>query len=68
MEAAFEYVIADLWRYLAGAFAVGFVLSWIVCARPEPLARAEGERRRGPLGWLWRGGHGVVAAEDDDAS
>jgi hypothetical protein len=50
-----EHVIADLGWYAAGAFAVGFVVSWIVCARPEPVAPAEGGRRRGPLGWLWRG-------------
>jgi hypothetical protein len=55
MEAVLEPVIADLWRYAAGAFAIGFVLSWILCARPEPVVRAEGDRRRGPLSWLWRG-------------
>jgi hypothetical protein len=51
---------ANLPWYLGGAFAVGFVLAWIVCANPEAAAQAalvrEDERRRGgALRWLWRG-------------
>ena len=53
-------LIANLPLYAAGAFAVGFVLAWIVCANPEAAAPAalvqeEERRRRGPLSWLWRG-------------
>jgi hypothetical protein len=53
-------LIANLPLYAAGAFAVGFVLAWIVCANPEAaataaLVREEERRRRGPLSWLWRG-------------
>jgi hypothetical protein len=53
-------LIANLPLYAAGAFAVGFVLAWILCANPEAAATAalvqeEGQRRRGPLSWLWRG-------------
>jgi hypothetical protein len=53
-------LIANLPLYAAGAFAVGFVLAWIVCANPEAAATAalvqeEERRRRGPLSWLWRG-------------
>lgn len=52
-------MIANLPWYLAGAFAVGFVVAWIACGNPEAAAHAalvrEDERRRGVLSWLWRG-------------
>ena len=53
-------LIANLPWYLAGAFAIGFVVAWIVCGNPETAAQTalvrEDERRRsGALGWLWRG-------------
>ncbi len=53
-------LMANLPLYLAGAFAIGFVVAWIVCGNPEPaahtaLAREDERRRGGILGWLWRG-------------
>jgi hypothetical protein len=50
---------AHLGWYLAGAFAIGFVVAWIACGNPETAAHTalvrEDERRRGVLSWLWRG-------------
>jgi hypothetical protein len=60
-EFAMPDLIAGLTWYAAGAFALGFIVAWVACAAPEPLGYAwgggeEGEdRRRGLLGWLWRG-------------
>jgi hypothetical protein len=53
-------LMANLPSYLAGAFAVGFVVAWIACGNPEAvahtaLAREDERRRGGILGWLWRG-------------
>ena len=55
-------LIAGLPWYAAGAFALGFVISWFACANPEaplhaaPLSNSqEDERRHGLLGWLRRG-------------
>jgi len=62
MIAVLEPLLADFVWYLGGAFLVGFVASWMICARPEPLvavaaagAAAEEKRRRGLFGRLWRG-------------
>jgi hypothetical protein len=53
-------LMANLPWYLAGAFAIGFVVAWIVCGNPEAAAdtalmREDERRRSGALGWLWRG-------------
>lgn len=57
-------LIDGLVWYATGAFAIGFIASWLVCANPErdadvlayaASADEEEQRRRGPLGWLWRG-------------
>lgn len=51
-------LIAGFTWYAAGAFLLGFIVSWIVCADPaavQYLGAHEEERRRGVLGWLWRG-------------
>jgi len=53
-------LIQNLPLYGAAAFAVGFVVAWIACANPETAATAapvrdEERRRRGAVGWLWRG-------------
>jgi hypothetical protein len=53
-------LMANLPSYLAGAFAIGFVVAWIACGNPEAaaptaLAREDERRRGGMLGWLWRG-------------
>jgi len=57
-----QQLIVDFGWYAAGAFALGFILAWAACANPhaEPsVARFAGgeeeRRRRGVLGWLWRG-------------
>jgi hypothetical protein len=57
LTAVMQDLIANLGWYAAGTFALGFVVSWILCASPEPIAAVQAEegRRRGPLGWLWRG-------------
>lgn len=45
--------------YAVGAFALGFILAWLVCADAGAHAGVgptdEERRRRGPLAWLWRG-------------
>jgi hypothetical protein len=52
-------LLAGLHWYAAGAVALGFIVSWVVCANPNAYAASalaeEDERRRGPLSWLWRG-------------
>lgn len=51
-------LISGLVWYATGAFAIGFLASWAVCANPAAYASSfedEEERRRGILGWLWRG-------------
>lgn len=55
-------LIAGLPWYAVGAFALGFVLAWFLCADPEAALQAspqsdaqEDERRRGLLGLLRRG-------------
>lgn len=55
-------LITGLTWYAAAAAAVGFIVSWILCADPSasyaaPLVRGQEQerRRRGVLGWLWRG-------------
>jgi hypothetical protein len=53
-------LMTNLPWYIAGAFAVGFVVAWIACGNPEAAATAalvheDERRRRGVFGWLWRG-------------
>lgn len=52
-------LIAGLTWYAAGTFLLGFVMAWVVCADPAAVQQFGGseddERRRGVLGWLWRG-------------
>lgn len=53
-------LITGLAWYALATFAVGFIVAWIVCADPEAVALPldpyeEEQRRRGILGWLWRG-------------
>jgi hypothetical protein len=53
-------LMTNLPWYIAGAFAVGFVVAWIACGNPEAaataaLAREDERRRGGALRWLWRG-------------
>jgi hypothetical protein len=53
-------LMTNLPWYIAGAFAVGFVVAWIACGNPEAAATAalvheEERRRRNVFGWLWRG-------------
>lgn len=53
-------LMANLPWYAAGAFALGFVVAWLVCGDTEAAAHTslmqeEERRRRGALSWLWRG-------------
>ena len=53
-------LITGLTWYAAGAFAFGFLASWVLCADPHaepsgPVPYAQREQRRGVLGWLMRG-------------
>ncbi|HEY8247757.1 MAG TPA: hypothetical protein VIG38_10820 [Hyphomicrobium sp.] len=53
-------LIANLPWYIAGAFALGFVVAWLTCGDADAAAytspmEEEERRRRGALGWLWRG-------------
>ncbi len=58
-----EHLTVDFAWYAAGAFALGFLVAWLACgdaataeeAVPMPYAPEEERRRRGALGWLWRG-------------
>jgi len=60
MQDLMQDLVANLPWYLAGAFAVGFVVAWIACGNPEraaltALVREDEHRRGGALRWLWRG-------------
>ena len=56
-----EHVIADLTWYAVGAFALGFIVAWVVCANPSravataALVEEEEEERRGLFHWARRG-------------
>jgi hypothetical protein len=55
-----QQLTADFAWYALGAFALGFVVAWLACRDAEAEVHAlpaqdEEQRRRGALGWLWRG-------------
>jgi hypothetical protein len=50
-----QNLIADFAWYAVSAFVCGFVAAWGLCAPPEPIVAAEGERRRRLIDRLWRG-------------
>lgn len=55
-----QHLIDNVGWYTAGVFALGFIVAWIACAVPEPLAAAEpaikdeDDERRGLFNRLWR--------------